>query len=355
MGYGLKQRAGAIVLDWPRYEWGLRTSWLHICNRNERLQTSPDGRGVECEWQWTSDLHAAKVFPSLGSRLMERALKDWPIEFDKPAEPINSPVQVSFIIGHRGGQRLPHLLATLGTIASQGGVVSECIVVEQSEQSEIQGHLPPWVRYVHSPLPTANIPYCRAWTLNVGARMANGKLLIFHDNDLLVPKSYAAECWARYQEGFEVINLKRFIFYLEEKHSSKIQLRREFDLSQPPVVIMQNAEAGGSLAVARDAFFAIGGYDESFVGWGGEDNEFWERAQTRRVWSYGYLPIVHLWHAAQPRKTDLDNPTLRHYEKLSSMAVVDRIAELNKRNFGQTERLSVDWTSAISAPNVKAE
>ena len=109
---------------------------------------------------------------------------------------------------------------------------------------------------------------------------------------------------------------------------------------------MQNAEAGGSLAVARSAFFEIGGYDESFVGWGGEDNEFWERAQTRRVWSsYGYLPIVHLWHAAQPRKTDPGNPTLRHYEKLSGMTVEDRIAELSQRDFGQPERLSAEWTS----------
>ncbi len=65
---------------------------------------------------------------------------------------------------------------------------------------------------------------------------------------------------------------------------------------------MQNAEAGGSIALSRDAFHAIGGYDESFVGWGGEDNEFWERAQTRRVWPYGYLPFVHLWHAPQPEK-----------------------------------------------------
>ena len=97
--------------------------------------------------------------------------------------------------------------------------------------------------------------------------------------------------------------------------------------------------------MARTAFLAIGGYDESFVGWGGEDNEFWERAHTRRVWPYGYLPIVHLWHAAQPRKTDPDNPTVRHYEKLSGTPIEDRVAELNQRSFGRAERLSVEWTS----------
>ena len=242
-------------------------------------------------------------------------------------------------------QRLPHLLTTLGTIAAQRGVTCECIVVEQSDQIEIQSHLPPWVRYMHTPIPAARMPYCRAWTLNVGARAAIGELLIFHDNDLLIPASYAAESWSRYQEGFEVINLKRFIFYLDEMHSAEVKSKNRLDCSNLPESIMQNAEAGGSLAMARAAFLAIGGYDESFVGWGGEDNEFWERAQTCRVWPYGYLPMVHLWHAAQPRKTDPDNPTLRHYAKLSGTAIEDRIAELNKRDFGQTERLSVNWTS----------
>lgn len=343
MPYSLRQQVGAFVLDWPRFEWGLRASWLRICNRNERLSVSPDGRGVVCNWTWTSDLHAAKVFPSLGRRLMERALKDWPIGFEETVEVVQGPIHVSFVIGHRGMQRLSNLLATIATIAAQRDVACECIVVEQSEHREIQGYLPPWVRYVHSPVPIAKMPYCRAWTLNVGARVANGELLIFHDNDLLVPKRYAAESWARYQEGFEVINLKRFIFYLEETHFSKIQSKHALDFFQSPTAIMQNAEAGGSLAVSRSAFLTIGGYDESFVGWGGEDNEFWERAQTLRVWPYGFLPVVHLWHPAQPRKTHTDNPTLRHYEQRSHIAVEDRIAELSKRNFGQTECLSVDW------------
>jgi hypothetical protein len=42
--------------------------------------------------------------------------------------------------------------------------------------------------------------------------------------------------------------------------------------------------------------------DEDFMGWGGEDVEFWGRVCTRRVWNYGFLPILHLWHAPQPGK-----------------------------------------------------
>jgi hypothetical protein len=348
MGYTLKQIVGAAVLDLPHFEWRLRSSWLRIRNRKERLRESADGRGVACEWQWTSDLHAPKVFPGLGLRLMARCFRDWPIEFASAPRDGGGEVQVSFVIGHRGLERVPQLLSTLATIAAQHGVVCECIVVEQSMRSEVADLLPSWVRYVHTPLPAAGMPYCRSWTLNVGARAARGKVLVLHDNDMLIPQAYASELWARSQEGYEVINLKRFIFYLTEPHSGAICAgdRRLLDL--PAEAIVQNLEAGGSVAVARDAFFAIGGYDEAFVGWGGEDNEFWQRALTRKVWPYAYLPIAHLWHAPQPGKQQKDAPAVRRFQELAGVAPERRIADLAQRKFGDAQRMDPPWQPGAS-------
>jgi GT2 family glycosyltransferase len=61
---------------------------------------------------------------------------------------------------------------------------------------------------------------------------------------------------------------------------------------------------GGTIAVRRQTFDEIGGFDEEFVGWGGEDNEFFDRCLSRRFWRHAHLPFVHLWHAEQPRKDD---------------------------------------------------
>ncbi len=96
---------------------------------------------------------------------------------------------------------------------------------------------------------------------------------------------------------------------------------------------MQNLEAGGSFAITGKAYFEIGGFDESFVGWGGEDNEFWERAQTLKLWPYGYLPLVHLWHEAQLGKFDQQRQTAELFERRSAIAVEERIEELRRRNF----------------------
>lgn len=302
-------------------------------NRDEQLIPDSSGSYARCDWLWTSDLHIAKVFPSLGRALMERTLDDYPITFrSEPVQRQETP-DVSFVIGHRGLARVPHLMATLSTIAAQVDVAFECIVVEQSNEPEIETLLPSWVRYVHTPLPYEDMPYSRSWTFNVGAEMARGSLLIFQDNDMLVPQRYAAEIAAHYKVGYEVINIKRFIFYLDKEHSEKILTSRDVVADAPPEAVVQNLEAGGSFGMARDAFFEIGGFDESFVGWGGEDNEFWERAQTRSIWPFGYVPIVHLWHENQPGKSDPNRRTAELLEKRSSIPAAKRIEELRERNF----------------------
>src|SRR5438874_13333914 len=96
-------RAGALLYDAPRFVRALRRGhWLDMRNRNERVST--DGRGVRCEWEFTSDLHIAKVFPSAGARLMEAAFGEWPIVLRDEMPSTASP-RVSFIIGHRGLER----------------------------------------------------------------------------------------------------------------------------------------------------------------------------------------------------------------------------------------------------------
>lgn len=326
------QWLGVLLKDLPRYLVALLLpdrDYLALCNRREQLQVAPDGSGYRCDWQWTSDLHAPKVMPALGRALMRRALADHPIaQATLPVESRGAGSQVSFVIGHRGSARLPHLLATLGSIAAQRDASVECIVVEQDALSQLAGQLPEWVSHIHTPPPALDMPYCRSWAFNIGAKQARGELLVLHDNDMLVPEDYAAQLLARVRGGYDVVNLKRFIFYLNAAHTDAIFAGRSRLLSQPPEAITQNLEAGGSVAITRDAFDAIGGMDESFIGWGGEDNEFWERAQTLRVWPFGCLPLVHLWHAAQPGKHAGNTSTFERHRALSAQDPGVRIAAL---------------------------
>jgi len=354
MSYTLKQKIGVILFDLPRFLWSVRPSWLFsfgsmpwisMRNRNECLIVNKDKEGVQCDWQWTSDLHIAKVFPSLGKLFMQRALGDYPIVFKDRPERSSGDIDISFIIGHRGIERLPNLLLVLQSIAAQINVSLECIVVEQSLNEEIKASLPNWVRYIHTPLPRPDLPYCRSWALNVGARQAKGKLLVLHDNDFLVPQVYASELMKEFSKGSEVIQLKRFMFYFSQKYTERILRENKLSVDEPPDRIVQNLEAGGSVAVSREAYFAIGGFDESFIGWGGEDNEFWDRAKTRKVCPYGYLPFIHLWHAAQPDKqysSGRGRYTGDIFKERMSVPREKRIENLKNQPEGHRQRQRVD-------------
>jgi hypothetical protein len=322
----LRHRVGSVIYDWPAYIRAMRgAGWTQVHNRREQI--SSDGRGVRCEWRFSSDLHLGNVFPSIAERLMRTALSQWPVVMRDAPEASGTEPAVTFVIGHRGEARLPNLLATLRSVAGQCDVPFECIVVEQAARPQIGALLPSWVRYLFQECTTE---YNRSATFNAAIDMARGELLILHDNDMLVPSRYASEALARAREGWEFIDLKRYIFYLDERTSADMFERDELTMLHP--VITQNLR-GGSIAALRHAYDAIGGFDEEFVGWGGEDDDFWDRAETSgKTYRYGYLPIVHLYHAPQPGKVQQDTaPAVIRYQMLESVPAADRIRRLRAR------------------------
>jgi hypothetical protein len=323
----LRHRVGALFFDWPRLVPRLvkRSGWVGYANRREQLTTDRTTGGARCEWRFTSDIHVAAVYRSAARLLMQRALAEFPIHFARDLRITGEPL-VSFVIGHRGNQRLPLLLKTLETIAAQDLAV-ECIVVEQSAEAILPPVLPKWVRYIHTRISSDDLPYNRSATLNAGAREARGGLLVLHDNDFLIPFHYASALHRVHSEGWEFIDLKRLMFYLSEHDTASLLLRNAIR----PVAaehVVQNLLAGGSVAADRNAYFEIGGFDEAFAGWGGEDNEFWERAATRKAFAFGRMPLVHLWHAPQPEKVHAQKAGVPLYPELSRVPAEERITKL---------------------------
>ena len=314
-------------------------------NRSDSLKVSPGGEGVACNWEYTRTLHICDVFPFTGRWLLRRAMHDYPIRLqDRPAyvneqqccsnQSLEHDVipEISFLIGHRGLERLSLLSSVLRSVAAQCEITFEVIVVDQDAESRIKEELPEWVRYIHDPC-APQAPYNRSRTMNIGAGHARAALLILQDNDLLVPKQYGAEVLARCKQGYEVVNLKRFIFYRAAPDSGGESVEDECQRMRVESVL-QNAKGGGTVAIQKSAFREIGGMDEDFVGWGGEDVEFWGRCLTRKVWGYGMMPIVHLWHPAQPgkrAKRGLGEHTADLTEARLAMSAQDRIDELVNR------------------------
>ena len=59
---------------------------------------------------------------------------------------------------------------------------------------------------------------------------------------------------------------------------------------------MEQVNANACMAIQRECFLEVGGYDEKFVGWAMEDKEFNDRCGAR--WPARRVPgrLEHLWH-----------------------------------------------------------
>lgn len=313
---------GVLAFDLPRTLPRLltRRGWVGIRNRDDVLERSRQGDAFASADMWSSDLHACLVYPTVGRWIMRRALQQWPISFTNRQDSSAKP-DVSFVIPHRGLARMPLLQRVIRSVLAQDDVAVECVVVEQSESLELHG-LPEEVRNIHLPHPEDPDTWRKSWALNVGVAAARAEIVVCHDGDILVPSAYASEIVRHLREGpFDVAYLQRFLFYLTQSASNEGNI--EATLRTGDCESVHQNWVGGTFAIRRSAFLEIGGMDESFVGWGGEDNEFHDRCSLLRRCTFGYLPFVHLWHPPQPTKvsTARDNA---HAQTRAKMAMPAR-------------------------------
>ena len=331
----LRNYMSMILYELPSYLFKLNgsdRSWMHITNRNEKYIPAVQGTGINMLDDFTSRLRIAGHFPMLSNRLFRKAYQAYPFILNSEIEPCTSP-EFSFIIGHRGNDKVRNLNLVLDSIAGQINNSVECIVIEQSAVAELENQLPKWVRYYHQKVAESDL-YNRSSAFNFGVDKANADNLILHDNDLLVPACYTAAHLKLLSIGYDLVNLKRYIFGLSEEDSNQILPGKRISQSLTPSYVLQNAKGGGSLTIKRSAYERIGGFDDRFQGWGGEDNELWQRAQILNIYPFANLPLIHLWHKPQHDKRGGRHGgglyTEKLIDELSAISIYERINNLQK-------------------------
>lgn len=323
---------GVLIKDFFRYKVHLHSNndaFLQLHNRLERISPGPNKLGYVCLWYNTSRLHAPLIIPSLGLQLLKKCLIKSKFELKEKMISDSNP-RISVLIGHSGLERLPLLLTTIKSIASQIETSLECIIIEQDKTPRVKEYLPDWVRYIFLETSADLNGYNRSAGFNMGAAYAKGQILLLHDNDMLVPNTYCRDIAYLADKGYEALNTKRYVFYLKDPHSQKIINSIQELSSEPPDYIVQNLEAGGSMAITKEAYLRIGGMDEEFIGWGGEDIEFWNRCALLNRWIWGYEPVIHLWHRSQPLKTNKNNPNIERIREINSQSLPERIQHLRQ-------------------------
>ncbi len=226
-----------------------------------------------------------------------------------PANPEGTSSQVLIVVPFRDhsatGSRLRNLLACLLSLRDQTAPRDSyrVVVVESDETPRWRDVIEPYTdRYLFAPKSSS---FNKSWAVNTGVidDCGHAELICVLDADVLVDREFIVRNLTRFERpGVMGFLTYRDMWNLDESSTSwaikqRLYCRapsvdpeslRAFVLRRPP---------GACIWVRLSAFHTVGGMDERFEGWGGEDNDFVYRLDTHSAFdSYGD-PLLHMHHA----------------------------------------------------------
>lgn len=251
----------------------------------------------------------------------------------------------AYVLTYRGNND-PHRRANLDAVLDWLAPMTqiEVVVVEQDVLPTLPRELPhPRCRVVFAYNPG---PFNKSWGLNVGFRLTQSALLGFGDADIItgetLPRAYQL-----LGQGMQAAKPYRRLIDLSPEetrlvldgavdqvpHRSETGGRNREDIGERIVF------AGGSFVIRREAFVALGGWDERFRGWGGEDDALSYRIERSGLacTEIDIGPALHLWH---PRAATFGQPyyednlrLLDEYPKYAD-AQLSRLAQVQMQLIG---------------------
>lgn len=163
----------------------------------------------------------------------------------------------------------------------------------------------------------------KSWTVNVGVATegAGSAYTCVLDADILIDRSFVRR------------NVRRF---LDDGHTAHVCCERSLSLDGPSTAeaiarrcgagdsdvpmdvlrgVLLREPPGGALWARSDAYDAVGGFDERFEGWGGEDEDITRRLRRSGDFRcYDDAPLLHLDHPRPPMRDSAEQPFNAHVE-----------------------------------------
>lgn len=203
---------------------------------------------------------------------------------------------LSYIINHRGrsGYRLDNLVFLVEYLKRLNDI--EIIVVEQDSEAFLINHnFGNKCKYVF--LKSDGL-FNHSWGFNAGYKRATYNLLAFGDNDVMITDDAFRQSVDLLNQNF-IVNPYTTIVNTSLEEANIIRITRTLH----PITREGRGHVnfcGGLVFFTRSNFEKVGGWDENFRGWGGEDNAMSDyqiplvigKDFMKEVEGVGY----HLWH-----------------------------------------------------------
>ena len=251
-----------------------------------------------------------------------------------PAIGIAATNSISVIVPHGGAERKPLLRACLERL-KQHRVVGEIIVAEMDAA--------PNVRDVAAELGAGYVfigdqgIFHKARTINVALPLASHELLLWLDNDLILPAEFLERALGECEErSLDCLIPWTSVRYLSADDTVAVIQGEAAATSCRPVQTFwsRRGACGGAVLVRRDFGSRYGGLCEEFRGWGGEDNAWYHKARVLGRAAVTARTDQHLYHLYHPRSGGYgrEQPGDRNPGYAMNVALLNEVRRLTSAN-----------------------
>ena len=236
--------------------------------------------------------------------------------------------------------RLEHLRALLLCLLKQKKQPDELIITDDGSSQKVLdfiGDLIPKSEFKVKHIYQEDKGFRKTRALNNAVRNSIGDLLIFCDQDLIFGEEYVETIAGNIKENIFLMGrahtLKReekdFVLENIEKINSYEEIVKNLpDSYIPTIKKMLNEDkrrrllktfklakrgiklVGMSYALMKNAYIKVNGYDENYIGWGQEDDDFGNRLTVAGINGKELVTKniqLHLWHYSDPTKVHSSN------------------------------------------------
>jgi len=248
-------------------------------------------------------------------------------------------MRFSYIICYRhNSERFKNLSRILDWLDKFENI--EVIVVEQDDSSKLS-IIEKYKFDINHIFTFSNYPFNRSWAFNVGLKESNSEIVIFGDSDLIcdveqfnfsLKELETSDCVSPYKS---VLDLTKEESELDIEDWKKIERPGRGETDNQKINL-----TGGIVLYKKSSILKIGGWDENFIGWGGEDD--WQSRKTILFLKFKEMPFrcYHLFHEKVVPDLRFYQRTLYILNQLMQLPkeIVIQYIEKNMNNIGEKDK-----------------
>lgn len=248
---------------------------------------------------------------------------------------MSQPYAFTYVIGYRHRMdRLSNLKRVLEWINGFNGV--EVLLIEQDRHSKVKNlNLRAKHIFVKS-----DMPYNRSWAFNIALKYAQSPILVFGDSDLMMNPNEFIEGLKALQ-NHEMVSPYYSVVDLTQQESG-LDFNQILQINRPGRGETDNQKiniSGGIAMFRRDAISRIGGWNEDFIGWGGEDDFQTMKLKNFLSWTELKYRCYHLYHAKE-------QPDMKWYQR--NLQILNSTAKFTKEDMAKHINMTIPKIGMIN-------